>query len=492
MDTSQEPPPDTAELQSRANTYIETPLETKPAPELDPEPSDVGTSEGAVESMGPDTRTLHETREPPSSNAPSEAPAIEPNKLAQEGRSQNLPSTEDLQSIAARLIVFGFTGKGPTLNKHAKNMIARGAGGVILFSRNFADPPQVAELAANLKREAGSRPLLVMVDQEGGRVQRLGPPFTVVPPARTIGAAGDPSTAEAAGRVLGKELRAVNVDMDLAPVMDVDTNPLNPVIGSRSFGTSPEVVSEMGYAVIRGLQQEGVAACAKHFPGHGDTEQDSHLSLPHVHHDRERLERVELPPFAAAISADVASILVAHVAVPALAAAPSEAALPASLSRGALHYLRHTLHFDGVIATDCLEMGAIAQSYGIAEAAAAGLAAGCDMFLVCHTEEKQVAAIEGIAAAVEAGHVPLKRLREAQWRIGQLASTYCRPAPSLSDPVETAYREALVGSVGSRAHKEAIAEIVKQAQERTQGEGGRTESGDDIAPEDDLVKQSGT
>lgn len=163
-----------------------------------------------------------------------------------------------------------------------------GAGGVILFSRNFADPPQVAELAANLKREAGSRPLLVMVDQEGGRVQRLGPPFTAVPPARTVGAAGDPSAAEAAGSILGKELRAVNVDMDLAPVMDVDTNPANPVIGSRSFGTTPEVVSTMGYAVIRGLQQEGVAACAKHFPGHGDTEQDSHLSLPHVHHDRER------------------------------------------------------------------------------------------------------------------------------------------------------------------------------------------------------------
>lgn len=205
-----------------------------------------------------------------------------------------------------------------------------------------------------------------------------------------------------------------------------------------------------------------------------------------------RLERIELPPFAAAISADVASIMVAHVAVPALAAAPSEAALPASLSRGALRYLRHTLHFDGVIATDCLEMGAIAQSLSVAEAAAAGLAAGCDMFLVCHTEEKQVAALEGIAAAVESGRVPLRRLREAQWRIGQLASTYCRPAPSLSDPVETAYREALVGSVGSRAHKEVIAEIVKKAQERKQREGQEERDGDALAPEDDLVRQSGT
>jgi beta-N-acetylhexosaminidase len=162
--------------------------------------------------------------------------------------------------------------------------LSPGAGGVILFSRNFQDPQQVAELSANLKREAGSRPLLVMVDQEGGRVQRLGGLFTPVPPARTVGSAADVQAAEMSGRVLGKELRAVNVDFDLAPVMDVDTNPLNPVIGDRSFGTSAEVVSEMGYAVIRGLQQEGVAACAKHFPGHGDTEQDSHRSLPVVHH----------------------------------------------------------------------------------------------------------------------------------------------------------------------------------------------------------------
>lgn len=172
----------------------------------------------------------------------------------------------------------------PNLTTSNLDFPSPGAGGVILFSRNFQDPQQVAELSANLKREAGSRPLLVMVDQEGGRVQRLGGPFTPVPPARTVGSAADVQAAEMSGRILGKELRAVNVDFDLAPVMDVDTNPLNPVIGDRSFGTSAEVVSEMGYAVIRGLQQEGVAACAKHFPGHGDTEQDSHLSLPVVHH----------------------------------------------------------------------------------------------------------------------------------------------------------------------------------------------------------------
>jgi beta-N-acetylhexosaminidase len=204
-----------------------------------------------------------------------------------------------------------------------------------------------------------------------------------------------------------------------------------------------------------------------------------------------RLEEVELPPFIAAISADVASIMVGHVAVPALAADPSETLLPASMSRGALQWLRQKLHFDGVIATDCLEMGAISKSYSVPQAVVAGLEAGCDMFLVCHTEEKQVAAIEAIVAAVEAGLVPLKRVREAQWRIGQLANTYCRPAPSLSDPVETAYRESLVRTIGSREHREVIAEIVKQAKERTQVEGLEARLGAMIVPEVDFVRQSG-
>lgn len=157
-----------------------------------------------------------------------------------------------------------------------------------------------------------------MIDQEGGRVVRLGPPFSAVPCARAIGQAGEASLAEAAGRVIGRELRAVNIDMDLAPVADVDTNSKNPVIADRAYGTTPEAVSTMAAAFSRGLEREGVAACAKHFPGHGDTSVDSHLSLPLLLHSLQRLQAVELPPFHALAVQGIPAVMVAHLWTPAL------------------------------------------------------------------------------------------------------------------------------------------------------------------------------
>src|SRR5437016_6790227 len=186
-------------------------------------------------------------------------------------------------------------------------------------------------------------------------------PFTLVPSMREVGQAGDEKLAYEVGRVLARELRAVNFDMNLAPVLDVDTNPGNPVISSRSFGGSSELVTKLGVAVLRGLQQNGVAACAKHFPGHGDTNKDSHKELPTLAgHDLPRLLRVELPPFEAAIHAGVASVMTAHVIY-----APIDSANPGTMSAAILEgLLRKRLGFDGLVLSDDMQMKAIADHFG--------------------------------------------------------------------------------------------------------------------------------
>src|SRR5688500_17256099 len=189
----------------------------------------------------------------------------------------------DLKQLAARMVGIGFG--GDSLTADARALIGRGVRNVIFFSRNVTSPLQFASLVADVK-SAAADPLMTSIDQEGGRVMRLREPFTPVPSMRDVGKAGDEKLAYEIGRVLGREIRAVNVDVDLAPVLDVDTNPGNPVISSRSFGPSPELVTKMGVAVLRGLQDEGVGATGKHFPGHGDTSKDSHHELPELpNHD---------------------------------------------------------------------------------------------------------------------------------------------------------------------------------------------------------------
>ncbi len=320
--------------------------------------------------------------------------------------------------------------------------------GAILFRRNVENPIQFSSLGAELKSSAG-RPFLTSVDQEGGRVMRLRDPFSEIPAMRALGAAGDESLAEAVGAVLGRELRAVNVDLDYAPVLDVDTNPANPVIGDRSFARSPEAVGRLGAALIRGLQRAGVAACGKHFPGHGDTSQDSHVDLPRLPHSLERLESVELPPFEMAIRAGVASIMTAHVIFE-----PLDARYPATMSRPALDgILRDRMGFDGVVISDDLEMKAIAEHYGLEEAVVRGINAGVDLFLVCHHADVQHRAIDLLAAAVARGDVPLARVQEARRRVDALVQRYVRPA---------AAAEAFRNVVGCAEHR-AVIERVRAA-----------------------------
>jgi beta-N-acetylhexosaminidase len=324
-------------------------------------------------------------------------------------------SLRDLRRHVGQLAILGFPGHEipQELTSIAREF---DLGGVILFARNVSEPAQVLELsrrARELKREL---PLWVSVDQEGGRVARLKDPFTTWPPMITLGRAPREQGEDLArrfARALATELKAVGVNLDFAPVLDVHTNPRNPVIGDRALGERAEQVAALGRAIITTLQGEGIAACGKHFPGHGDTSTDSHDELPLVEHPPERLRDVELVPFREAVAAGVASIMTAHVLIPAL-----DAARPATLSPAIVDgILRRELGFEGIIISDDLEMKAVSHRYSASQAAAGSIAAGCDVFLVCGTDAgRQVEALEGVIRAVEAGELPLQRVEDAMNR----------------------------------------------------------------------------
>jgi beta-N-acetylhexosaminidase len=285
-----------------------------------------------------------------------------------------------------------------------------GLGGVVLFARNVADPEQVAELAFEAARLAPELPVWVSVDQEGGRVARLKSPFTEWPPMATLGRSGDVALATRFARALAAELKAVGVTLDYAPVLDVLTNPTNPVIGDRALAGKADEVARLGAAIINTLQGEGIAACGKHFPGHGDTSTDSHFELPLVEHPPERLRDVEYVPFRAAVDAGVATIMCAHVLVPAL-----DEQRPASLSpRIVGDELRGRLSYEGVILTDDLDMKAIVNGYAVPSAAVLAIEAGCDGALICSgNHDTQAAAVEALIHAVEEGRLPLRRIEDA-------------------------------------------------------------------------------
>ncbi len=301
-------------------------------------------------------------------------------------------------------------------------------GGVILFGRNVESPEQVLELACASEALGVESASWVGVDQEGGRVARLRAPFTVWPPMAALGRAPSVELASRFAAALARELRAVGVTLDFAPVLDVNTNPNNPVIGDRSLSPDVATASALGVAIISALQGAGVAACGKHFPGHGDTGIDSHLDLPSVDHDPDRLRAVEFAPFRAAIEAGVAFIMTAHVVVPSI-----DDERPATLSPLVLRLLRDELQFRGAVVSDDLEMGAIAKSWPPPEAAVAAIAAGCDAVLVCSGRpEVQAATLEALVKAVESGALPLARVDDALARLARTKTRFLghgSPAP---------------------------------------------------------------
>ena len=332
---------------------------------------------------------------------------------------------EKVRRVGERFMV-GFDGLAASPD--VKRMIREfGVGHVVLFERNVDAPEQVAELVRELQvvaRDAGhTLPLLVAVDQEGGRVARLREPWTVWPPMRAVGRIGSEDIARKVGAALATELSACGIRYDFAPDVDVDTNPQNPVIGDRSFGDDPALVGRLGAAVVRGLQEGGVAACAKHFPGHGDTDLDSHLELPAVDHPRPRLDEVELPPFRAAIEAGVASIMTAHVLVREL-----DDTVPATLSPRVVDgLLRKEMKYGGVIVSDDLEMKAVASHWGVGQGAVKAAQAGCDLLPVCTSVDAQVEAMESVIRALETEALPWGAMDDACARIRRLKEKYLLP-----------------------------------------------------------------
>lgn len=357
-------------------------------------------------------------------------------------------SLRDIRRHVGQLAIAGFSGHTlpPELRALAREF---DLGGVIFFARNVESPEQVAELSREAQSLAGEIPLWVSVDQEGGRVARLKAPFTVWPPMVTLGRSGDEQLATRFARALATELKAVGISLDYTPVLDIYTNPRNQVIGDRALAERADDVARLGRAIIETLQAEGVAACGKHFPGHGDTSTDSHDELPVVRHERPRLDAVELVPFIRAIDADVATMMMAHVLVPAL-----DEHMPASLSKPVVtDLLKGTLGYSGVVFCDDLGMKAVSATSTLAGATVDALVAGCDAVLLCNsTADEQAVAIEAIIRAAESGELGDTRLDDALARQRRIKEKFfggrTRPAVPL-DVVGCAEHQAVAGEMAA-------------------------------------------
>jgi beta-N-acetylhexosaminidase len=290
------------------------------------------------------------------------------------------------------------------------------ATGLILYRRNFETPSQLITLVSGLEAALGRR-LLVATDHEGGRVIMLGGGVTVFPDNLAVGAAGDETFAYHQGRVEARELRRLGVDLNLGPVLDVLTERYSPNIGIRSYGKDPGLVARYGTARIRGMAQGGLAACAKHFPGKGHSPLDAHLALPRIESTWEEMHAVHLVPFLESMAAGVACLMTSHPVYPNL----DPAGVPATFSRLIVtDYLRGQLGFRGVVLSDDLEMGAVAERCPVGEAAVRAAAAGHDLLLVCHTEGAQRAAARALTDAYRAGALPRRELDTAVERVRRL------------------------------------------------------------------------
>jgi beta-N-acetylhexosaminidase len=350
-------------------------------------------------------------------------------------------------ALAGQLVVGGF--EGTTLpDSYARALREGRRAGAIFFKHNVAGGPlQVAALARALHAASATRGVpLVGVDQEGGRVARLGEPLLRVPPMRTVASWSDTALAERIARTVGGELAALGFTIDFAPVLDVNTCASNPVIGDRSFGDDADSCARFGAAWIRGLQSAGLLACGKHFPGHGDTARDSHVDLPSVDRPRERLEAVELVPFRAAVAAGVASMMTAHVVYTAL-----DPSVPGTLSPAICTRLRESIGFRGMLVSDDLEMQAIAACWSIEDAAVAAITAGCDALLVCWSQEKQERAVDAIAGEADRSPAFRARCQEAAARVQQA----CERATAR--PLDDAGVQRAVGGAAARELAEDMA-----------------------------------
>jgi beta-N-acetylhexosaminidase len=363
-------------------------------------------------------------------------------------------SQSGLRRQLGQLVMLGFDGHQlpPELRSLAREF---DLGGVVLFKRNVESPEQVSELAFESARLCATEPAWVAVDQEGGRVARMRRPFTEWPPMAALGRSGDEALAARFARALALELAAVGVTFDFAPVLDVLTQADNPAIGDRALGADADLVARMGAAIIEAIQGTGIAACGKHFPGHGDASVDSHHDLPVLDLPPDRFEGVDWVPFRAAISRSVAAIMVAHVLVPAF-----DDKAPASLSRSIVTgVLRERLRFDNLILTDDLSMQGCAARYALPAATVKAVAAGHDAALLCEPDhDGQAAALEALVHALEDGTLPIAQAEASIARHVRLKARYAATQASAGRP-QTAWRDV----VGCESHQVLAAEMRQYA-----------------------------
>jgi beta-N-acetylhexosaminidase len=316
------------------------------------------------------------------------------------------------------MLVVGFHGHEPP--RHILDWLQEGRiGGVILFARNVETPEQVSELTWAL-REAARRPILVAIDQEGGVVARLREGFTESPGAMALGAADDPKLTEDVSVVLATEMRALGINWNLAPAIDLTHDINNPSVGVRSLGSDPEHVRRHALAQVRGLQGAGVAATAKHFPGKANTPVDPHVRLPVIEGPLDDMWGTDLVPFRAVCGAGVASVMITHVQFKAL-----EPVYPSTLSPAIIQgLLRRDIGYRGLVTTDCMEMKAVTDAYGPGESAVLAAKAGANVVLFSHTLEHQEAAYEALLDAARSGRLPMEQVDYSVERINEVKARF--------------------------------------------------------------------
>ncbi|NLY43409.1 MAG: beta-N-acetylhexosaminidase [Clostridiaceae bacterium] len=349
-----------------------------------------------------------------------------PQKDIQEPEKEEDPIEKQIKNMTleekiGQMVVVGLDGY--TIDEHALAMIENYyVGGFILFDRNVENAYQLLTLINSLKtiNSRNKVPIFVSVDEEGGRVSRMPDELIKIPANKEIGEINNGDFSYQIGNIIAETIKSFGFNMNFAPVLDINSNPQNPVIGDRSFGADAEIVTELGIQTMKGLQKGGVISVVKHFPGHGDTLVDSHVGLPSVDHDLDRLKSFELIPFKEAIDNQADAVMIAHILMNKI-----DPQYPASLSKTVItELLRKELGFKGVVITDDMTMGAIVENYSIGDAAVRAINAGSDIVLVSHGYNNAVSAIYSIKNAVENGVIKKERIDESVYRILKLKQKY--------------------------------------------------------------------
>ena len=345
----------------------------------------------------------------------------EPLEIVEVDKIQEKLDFLTLDEKIGQLLIVGF--EDSIINDYNIKMIEEyKVGGFILFSRNIIDENQLLDLVNNLKVENkdNSVPLFISIDEEGGKVSRLPNTYKKLPESKSIGESNDPDLSYEYGQLLGNRLKLLGINLNFAPVLDINSNPNNPVIGNRSFGNTEDLVVNNGIPLFKGIESTGVIPAVKHFPGHGDTHVDSHISLPIVYKTLDELEELELKPFKRAIEEDVDVIMVAHILFPEL-----DDIYPATMSKSILmDLLRRDLGYNGVIISDDITMGAILENYSIELASLNFLKAGGDIVLICHGEDNPIAVIQFIKDSINNGNIRVEDIDEKVYRILALKEKY--------------------------------------------------------------------